>query len=668
MFKKILIANRGEIACRILASARRLGLLTVAVYSEADTHARHVKLADEAYLLGPAPSQASYLCIDKLIQVAQDCGADALHPGYGFLSENPELARACSAAGIIFIGPCAEVIANMGDKAAAKRIAEQAGAPLLTSYEGRQGLQHFKPAAQAMGYPVLLKAVAGGGGKGMRIVHAPEELPTALEAAAREAETSFGNPRLLMERYLDNARHIEVQVFADQQGQVLHLFERDCSIQRRYQKILEEAPAPQLKPELRIAMTEVAVALTKALNYAGAGTLEFLLDPGSEQFYFMEMNTRLQVEHRVTEAILGIDLVEWQIRIAAGEPLPVKQADIRANGHAIEARIYAENPYQGFLPSTGDINFLRLPETSAMLQVDHGLQVGDTISPHYDPMLAKITAHGPDRAAARQHLCAALQATQIVGVKTNVPLLIELCQTEAFRAGQVHTGFLRQHPALTTPTTTPPNLTTLAAAWLAQQARHQAQTAVLAAQHPDPDSPWWATDHWRLSSHTPLAFTLYDAANTAYTAHIDLQNDGLTITYADTTAHIVSQWLTPHDLRLTVNNNVAEVTVVPDKNRLHLWLADQGLQIVYLSPATQQGSHTAAQGSLRAPMPGTVTAIYVQPGDQVEAGDTLMVMETMKMEHSIQAPTPGQIAQLHFALNDYAEEGALLLNLNSDAN
>ncbi len=441
MFDSVLVANRGEIACRIIRTLRRLEIRSVAVYSDADRRARHVALADHAIRIGPPPAAESYLRIDAILEAAARAGAEAIHPGYGFLSENPGFARACAEAGIAFVGPPAEVIEAMGAKDRAKALMTDAGVPLVPGYDGTsQADDALRDAARELGYPVLLKAVAGGGGKGMRVVEDAAGFAAALEGARREAAAAFGDDRMLLERYLAQPRHIEAQIFGDRRGRVVHLFERDCSLQRRHQKVIEEAPAPGLSAEQRKAFGELAVRAGQAIGYVGAGTIEFLMDQG--QFFFIEMNTRLQVEHPVTEMITGLDLVEWQLQVAAGEPLPLAQEQITLRGHAIEARVYAEDPDNGFLPSTGRLDHLRFPPESDRIRIDAGVAEGDEVSPFYDPMLAKVVVHGEGRPAALRRLDAALAATEVVGPATNLNFLLRIVRDPTFAAGAIDTGYL----------------------------------------------------------------------------------------------------------------------------------------------------------------------------------------------------------------------------------
>ncbi|MBV9756894.1 MAG: acetyl-CoA carboxylase biotin carboxylase subunit, partial [Alphaproteobacteria bacterium] len=496
MFGKILIANRGEIACRVMRTARRLGVATAAVYSDADASALHVAMADEAYAIGAAPARDSYLRIDAILDAAKRSGAQAVHPGYGFLAENADFAEACAAADIVFIGPPPAAIRAMGSKSAAKALMEKAGVPLVPGYHGAdQDDATLAAAARRIGFPLLIKPSAGGGGKGMRVVERGENFPEALGAARREAASAFGDDAVLLERYLAQPRHIEIQVFADSHGNAVSLFERDCSIQRRHQKIIEESPAPGLPDEQREQMGAAAIAAARAVGYVGAGTVEFLYQGG--RFYFMEMNTRLQVEHPVTEMVTGQDLVEWQFRVAGGETLPLRQQELRISGHAIEARVYAEDPARDFLPSIGRLVHLRQPEASAAVRVDTGVRAGDAISPHYDPMIAKLIIWGADRAEAVRRLAAALAEYEVLGVATNLALLQAIAAHPAFVRGDVHTGFIAQHPELLAPPAAdvPPLALAAAALRVLLDRRRDAEAA--AAGSGDPFSPWAATDAWR---------------------------------------------------------------------------------------------------------------------------------------------------------------------------
>src|SRR3990172_3406720 len=520
MFAKILIANGGEIACRVIRTARRLGVKTVAVYSEADARAQHVLAADEAYLIGPPPARESYLRGDRILEIAKRAGAQAIHPGYGFLSENEAFADACEKAGVAFIGPPAAAIRAMGSKSAAKRIMERAGVPLVPGFHGdNQDAAYLQGQADRIGYPILIKASAGGGGKGMRIVERAAEFETALASCKRESAAAFGDDRVLLEKYLRRPRHIEIQVFADKHGNCVHLFERDCSVQRRHQKVLEEAPAPGMTPERRAAMGAAAVAAAKAIGYVGAGTVEFIADQ-SGTFHFMEMNTRLQVEHPVTEMITGEDLVEWQLRVARGEVLPKRQDELAIDGHALEARIYAEDPAKGFLPATGRIVHLATPPASRHVRVDTGVAAGDEISPHYDPMIAKLIVRDRDRGMALARMRDALEQFQVVGLATNVAFLTRLVASRAFGAADLDTALIERARDGLFPPPAPASDEVLAAATLSELLRHDRDTRSHAAASGDPWSPWGGCDGWRLSQDNHHVFVFREGERQgAGTAH-----------------------------------------------------------------------------------------------------------------------------------------------------
>jgi len=641
MFAKILIANRGEIACRVIAAARASGIRTVAVYSDADRGARHVALADEACQIGPAAARESYLSIDAILAAARATGAEAIHPGYGFLSENEDFARACAAAGVVFIGPTPEAIAAMGDKAAAKRLMEKAGVPLVPGYHGEKQEADFLAAEAArIGFPVLIKASAGGGGKGMRIVPDAKGFGAALESARREAQSAFGEDTVLIEKYLERPRHIEVQVFGDTHGNVVHLFERDCSVQRRHQKVLEEAPAPGFSKREEIA--KAAVAAAKAIAYTGAGTVEFIVGADGA-FYFMEMNTRLQVEHPVTELITGLDLVQWQFAVAAGKPLPLKQNEIQMKGHAIEARIYAENPEKGFLPSTGTLRHLVFPSEPA--RVDTGVREGDAITPHYDPMIAKVICWGEDRVTALGRLRAALAGTEIIGVASNVAFLGRVAASRAFSSGEVDTGLIERCRAELFPAAAGASDDELAAAALAELRLEEAQAAARASASGDRHSPWSTVDGWRLNlgSHHEIAFA-----------------DGGAI-------RKVQIHFSPEGPRLSVDGRelpepAPRHRAVRDGADWHLF-RDGAHRVLRL-----HGEHAAAgadevAGSLAAPMPGKVLQVLVKPGAEVAKGAPLLVLEAMKMEHTITAPRDGKVKEILYGAGDQVLEGAELLRL-----
>ena len=637
VFRKILIANRGEIACRVIRTARRLGIRTVAVYSDADRDALHVKQADEARRSGPPPVAESYLDIEAILAAAKATGAQAVHPGYGFLAENEDFAAACKKAGVVFIGPTPEAIAAMGDKSAAKRLMEKAGVPLVPGYHGEnQDAAFLEKEAARIGFPVLIKPSAGGGGKGMRVVSEKAAFSAALEGAQREAKSSFGDARVLIERYLDRPRHIEMQVFGDAQGNVLHLFERDCSVQRRHQKVIEEAPAPGFSK--RNEMAVAAVAAAQAIQYTGAGTVEFIAEQDG-RFYFMEMNTRLQVEHPVTEMITGLDLVELQLRVAAGEPLPFTQDALRVNGHAIEARIYAEDPERDFLPSIGKLAHLRFPEGA---RIDTGVAEGDEISPWYDPMIAKLIVHADTRAAALAKMASALRGTHIVGPATNVEFLLRICESKAFTGGEIDTGLIERHRAeLLRPQGAVP-AEVLAAAALAELAHEEKMAAEGAARSSDPFSPWHEVDGWRLNeeSHHDLVFAGGDAE---HRVRVAFRDDG---------RHVEIDGRAVEACKAPVVRDGRNWHVFHDGTRWTLTLKDD---------LPDMGAEAA--GTLAAPMPGRVIKLLVKEGASVTKGQPLLILEAMKMEHTIAAPADGTVKQIHYGEGDQVLEGAELLRV-----
>jgi 3-methylcrotonyl-CoA carboxylase alpha subunit len=661
MFRKILIANRGEIACRVAATARRLGIGVAAVYSEADAGARHVKLADEAFLIGPAPAAESYLRGERVIEAATRCGAEAIHPGYGFLSENEGFARACAKARLVFIGPPPEAIAAMGDKSAAKRLMEKAGVPLVPGYHGeKQDRDFLAREAQKIGFPVLIKASAGGGGKGMRIVQKAAEFPAALEGAQREAKAAFGDARVLIERYLERPRHIEVQVFGDAQGACIHLFERDCSVQRRHQKVLEEAPAPGMSAARRKEMGEAAVAAARAAGYVGAGTVEFIAEQGGE-FYFMEMNTRLQVEHPVTEMITGLDLVEWQLRVAAGEPLPLAQEALSIRGHAVEARLYAEDPERGFLPQTGRLVHLRFPQATQAVRIDTGVEAGATITPHYDPMIAKLIAWGEDRPAALARLGAALAAVEIAGVQTNVEFLERVVRSKAFSSGDLDTGLIERNRAELFPPAQAASHELLAAAAMAELLEEADEARARAAGSGDPYSPWDSVDGWRLNqgSHHPFVFSEHGRRHEV-TLQFRPGAYGLTIDGREYT--LSGERTAPGTLRLQLEGRVFEARAVHVAQDWHV-SAGGVRAVLRLEEGLPAADDESAPGSLAAPMPGKVIALLVETGARVAKGAPLLILEAMKMEHTISAPADGVVKAIHFAAGEQVPEGAELLTL-----
>ncbi len=672
MFHKILIANRGEIACRIAATARRMGIRTVAVYSDADANAAHVQACDESVHIGAAEPRASYLLGDVILKAARATGAQAVHPGYGFLSENEGFAQACEQAGITFIGPPVSAIAAMGSKSAAKALMEEAGVPLVPGYHGKdQDPDLLHSEADRIGYPVLIKASAGGGGKGMRVVNSSEEFAAALASCKREAISSFGDDMVLIERYLTKPRHIEIQVFADIQGNAVYLFERDCSVQRRHQKVIEEAPAPGMTPERRREMGEAAVSAAKAVGYVGAGTVEFIAEPDG-RFYFMEMNTRLQVEHPVTEMITGLDLVEWQLRVACGQPLPLAQDQLTMKGHAIEARLYAENPENGFLPSIGTIQHLRLPEhvtfRNGDVRVDGGVREGDTISPYYDPMIAKLIVRGENREQAIARMHTALAQTHVVGVRTNAAFLGRLMENSAFATADLDTGLIEKNREQLLPEHTEAPLAALAcvaATWISAQG----QTGNARNDKGQTADPWDNTDGWRLAGRYQQNLQLQDGD---ISHNIGLRREGgqWQLTHQDRDYPIT--WSSEQDgdgWQTQVNlegRNYRAIVVREDEQAWLFGNAETGGTRVFGLPdllrhAADEG--TEHGGNLTAPMPGKIISLSVKAGDTVKKGDALMVMEAMKMEHGINAPADGVVEEVFFAVGDQVSDGAELIRI-----
>jgi 3-methylcrotonyl-CoA carboxylase alpha subunit len=666
MFDCVLIANRGEIACRIVRTCRRLGIRTVAIFSDADEGALHVGVADQAFRIGTAPAAESYLLADRILEAAAAGRAQAIHPGYGFLSENAEFAEACAEAGFVFVGPPADAIRAMGAKSRAKAIMEAAGVPVVPGYHGAaQDDASLIEAARAIGFPVLIKAVAGGGGKGMRIVGADAELSEALAAARREARAAFGDGALLVERYLDRPRHVEVQVFADAHGNAVHLFERDCSLQRRHQKVIEEAPAPDLAAGLRRRLGEAAVAAATAIGYRGAGTVEFLVAPeqgGEAAFHFMEMNTRLQVEHPVTEMITGLDLVEWQLRVAAGEPLPLAQADVAAGGHAFEARIYAENPGRDFLPATGTLSHVRFPQDTVHVRTDTGVRSGDAIGIHYDPLIAKLVVWDDDRASALRRLRRALAEVQIAGPVTNVAFLSAIAGHPAFAAGEVDTGFIprHRHNLVAVAGPVPPRL--LAFACLDVLLRREEEAREAARRSADPYSPWHRTDGWRLNedNHHVLAFRDGDAL-VRVTVHY--RRDGLLLELPGAEAPVRARGErdAAGDLVADIDGVRSRATVIRAGDTVTVIAGGQSHTLVVDDPAARAELREPQASTLRAPMPGRLVAVHVAPGERVSRGITLVVLEAMKMEHAITAPADGVIAAVPFNVGEQVDDGADLV-------
>jgi 3-methylcrotonyl-CoA carboxylase alpha subunit len=680
VFTKILIANRGEIACRVAATAHRLGVKTVAVYSEADADAMHVAACDEAVPIGPAPAKESYLCADKIIEAALATGAQAIHPGYGFLSENEGFANACAEAGLIFIGPPASAIRAMGSKSAAKALMEKAGVPLVPGYHGdNQDTEFLQAQADGIGYPVLLKASAGGGGKGMRIVEKSEDFSAALASCKREAISSFGDDKVLVEKYLTRPRHIEIQVFADTEGNCVYLFERDCSVQRRHQKVLEEAPAPGMTAERRKAMGDAAVAASRAVGYVGAGTVEFIANQDGS-FYFMEMNTRLQVEHPVTEMITGLDLVEWQLRVAAGEPLPKAQEQLTINGHSIEARIYAENPEKGFLPAIGTLRHLRMPRAvhsrwspkevhslpgvpqedflRGVVRIDSGVREGDAISPFYDPMIAKLIVWGKDRDEALACMSQALSEYQVVGLSTNIAFLKRLIDSKPFAAADLDTGLIERHHDKLFPVMQPVStrMLALAAASLLDAERNRTSAA---------NDPWSNASGWRMNGTLRRQLDFTDEKHD-YAITVDYQHAGWTIRHGAESFAVTLVEHNAADLAIKLGNETLRGTVVRVNDEFHVFSGGRHHVLVYADPMAHAGVTEAERGRLTAPMPGKIVAVLVDRSDTVKKGAPLLIMEAMKMEHTITAPDDGVVEDVLYAVGDQVAEGAQLLSFKID--
>jgi 3-methylcrotonyl-CoA carboxylase alpha subunit len=662
MFRKILIANRGEIACRVIKTARQMGVATVAVYSDADADARHVRLAGEAVRIGPAPARESYLAAENILAAARTTGAEAIHPGYGFLSENAEFAEACQRAGIVFIGPPVSAIRAMGSKSAAKALMEKTGVPLTPGYHGdNQDPLFLAGQAGRIGYPVLIKASAGGGGKGMRRVDRPGDFDAALASCKREASGAFGSDHVLVEKYVLKPRHIEIQVFGDTQGNVVYLFERDCSVQRRHQKVLEEAPAPGMTPDRRAAMGRAAVDAAKAVGYVGAGTVEFIANPDGS-FYFMEMNTRLQVEHPVTEMITGLDLVEWQLRVAAGEPLPLRQEQLAISGHAIEARVYAEDPDKGFLPSTGRLVHLAPPAQNEHVRVDTGVEQGDEITPHYDPMIAKLIVWGADRRQALARMRQALAQYRIVGVSNNVDFLARLVAVPAFAEGDLDTGLIeRERALLFAEDAGVPDDVWLLAAWA--ELKREAQVAQAKAQQAgDPHSPWRMLDGWRLNGRSRRRLTLR-RGEVQQDIEVEFAPGGHELTLNG--RRVLARGVLGPDgqLHAQLGERRVHAAVVASGERRQVFFDGRSWPLSLMDTLHVGGAGDEVQGNLKAPMPGKVIAWMAEPGATVEKGAPLLVLEAMKMEHTIHAPRKGVVKAFRFAPGDQVSDGADLVEL-----
>nr|KAF6475174.1 methylcrotonoyl-CoA carboxylase 1 [Rousettus aegyptiacus] len=645
---KVLIANRGEIACRVMRTAKKMDIQSVAVYSEADRNSMHVDMADEAYFIGPAPSQQSYLSMEKIIQVAKISAVQAIHPGYGFLSENMEFAELCKQEGIIFIGPPSSAIRDMGIKSTCKSIMVAAGVPVVEGYHGEdKSDQCLKEHARRIGYPIMIKAVRGAGGKGMRIARFEKEFHEQLESARREAKSSFNDDAMLIEKFVEKPRHVEVQVFGDCHGNAVHLFERDCSIQRRHQKIIEEAPAPGIKPEVRKKLGEAAVRAAKAVNYVGAGTVEFIMD-SKHNFYFMEMNTRLQVEHPITEMITGIDLVEWQFKIAAGEKIPLSQEEISLQGHAFEARIYAEDPHNNFMPGAGPLKHVSTPQADLSTRIETGVRQGDQVSVHYDPMIAKLVVWSANRQAALTKLRCKLRQYHIIGLHTNIDFLYTLSGHPEFEAGNVHTDFIPQHCEELLPSRKPTAKEFLCQAALGLILKEK--TDVFKIQSQDPCSPFASSNGRRLNIYYTRNITLRDGENDV-TIAVTYNHDGsYSMQIEDKTFHVIGDLHSEGEctyLKCSINEVTSKTKLIILENTIYLFSMAGNVQIGIPAPKyLSSGSSKGTQESTLAPIPGTIEKVFVKAGDKVKAGVSLIVMISMKMEHTIKAPRDGTVKKV----------------------
>jgi 3-methylcrotonyl-CoA carboxylase alpha subunit len=664
MFTKILIANRGEIACRVIKTARRMGIRTVAVYSEADANARHVRLADEAVLLGPAAARESYLVADKIIEACQRTGAQAVHPGYGFLSENEEFAEALAQAGLVFIGPPASAIRAMGSKSEAKKLMGTANVPLTPGYHGddqRPTLLHAE--AEKIGYPVLIKAAAGGGGKGMRLVEKSEDFPDALASCKREALSSFGDDHVLIEKYITKPRHVEIQVFADTLGNCVYLFERDCSVQRRHQKVLEEAPAPGMSEARRREMGEAAVAAAKAVGYVGAGTVEFIANQDGS-FFFMEMNTRLQVEHPVTEMITGQDLVEWQLRVAAGQSLPLKQEQLEIRGHALEARIYAEDANKGFLPATGKLVRLVPPAESINVRVDTGVEEGDEITPFYDPMIAKLIVWDESRDGALARMRKALADYRVAGLTTNIDFLSRLVACPAFAKADLDTGLIERQKDFLFPAAQPVPRDALLVATVGELLWEQHAAKQAAQTGGDPWSPWHARDGWRMNLSAARTISFRDG-ETLVDVQVRYHGQRWEIALFGESTVASGKKLDGDRFAVELDDRrlIASVVAVDDKRTV--FLQGSTYSLLRDDPLHRVDAGDSHGGGLTAPMPGKVVALLAQPGQKVDKGTPLLILEAMKMEHTITAPAAGTLKAFCYAAGEQVADGAALVEFET---
>ena len=652
-FRKILIANRGEIALRVMRTCRAMGIATVGVYSDADANSPHVKFVDEAVRIGAAPSQDSYLNIARIIEAAQVTGADAIHPGYGFLSENAEFADACAAAGIVFIGPWPQAIRQMGSKSAARRLVATAGVPVVPGYGGDdQSLEVLRVQMIKIGLPVLIKASAGGGGKGMRVVQSENEIEEAVESARREAEKAFGDGSLLLEKYVEGARHVEIQILGDERGNLVHLFERDCSVQRRHQKIIEESPSPAVNDELRRKMGEAAIRIGRAIGYTNAGTVEFILAPTGE-FYFIEVNTRLQVEHPVTEMITGLDLVRLQIEIAEGRPLPFVQADLKTSGHAIEARLYAEDPANNFLPSTGKLHDWHLPDSIEGLRIDAGVEQGMEIGIHYDPMLAKLIAHAEDRDAAIRKLVYALRQSSIQGLQTNRDFLIRLLEHQEFKQGRAHTGFIAEHPGeLMSDDDRQLHQASLIAVALYLQKQWQAANGLLADLPPG----------YRNNPYRDPSVKLQIGEVEVEVSWRHVVDDGYEVKVFGSSVAAQVLCCAPGRLRIALDGIQRTFKIVEVNDELYVH-SSLGSRVVKRVPRHPIHHVAADEGSANSPMPGQVLKILVEAGQKVSAGDPLIILDAMKMEHTMRAAVEGVVEAVLVSQGEVVAPGQVLVQI-----
>jgi len=661
MFDKILIANRGEIACRIIQTAQKMGVRCVALYSDSDKNALHVKMADEAFHIGPSPSKDSYLRMDRILAAAKESGAQAIHPGYGFMSENVEFAQACLDNNITFIGPPVEAIDAMGSKSAAKEIMTDAGVPLVPGYHGEnQDVAFLKEQSIAIGYPQLIKAAYGGGGKGMRVVWSTDEFDSALASTKREATASFGNDKMLIERYLTKPRHVEIQIFSDNHGNCIYLSERDCSIQRRHQKVIEEAPAPNVSEKTRTKMGESAVAAAKAINYQGAGTVEFLLDEDGS-FYFMEMNTRLQVEHPVTEMITGLDLVAWQLKVANNEVLPLTQPQVTVDGHAIEVRIYAEDPDNEFLPATGTLNYLRQPTPSNHVRVDTGVIQGDEVSSFYDPMIAKLIVWDETRDRAIARMNRALDDYRIGGLKTNLGFLTNLVNAQPFKDIELDTGFIEKHQALLF---TPKVETCYKSLMLASLAilMQKDETPAPHITSFDPHSPWNTSNAWRLNEQAIHVVELTDEHGHSHQVNVVQSNTGYDFNFNDQTFNTTAILSGDH-LVATINGHKTSLLFDVTDVQVSLFIKQDIHHFTRKSTSGSDFEIDESDDKLTAPMNGTIVDVPVVANQSVKAGDVLIIMEAMKMEYSISAPFDGVVNEVFFSTGDMVKDGDQLVDL-----